>query len=324
VNEVSLRPAPAWIRLAATLIRQLPAGRYRALKWLGRSNASPFFMPMPAELGGYAFQCHLQDRIAREVCFTGRYEPQETAVVQAFLRPGMTFVDVGANWGYYTLLAAHLVGGRGRVVSLEPDPRLFPILERNVRHNGLRQVTAFRAAAAGQRGLLTLAGFDEQGANWGLSRVIGQAFEPDLPLMDRNEPGRCFAVPALRLDELFDHLRLTTIDLLKMDIEGGEGFALTGLAQSLREHRIKRLLVELHPAQLLEKGQSEDEVFAQLQQSGYRIWSVDHSPKMTRHAAYAEQLDPRCLLRPLNTYAGLHPWPHILCVAPGWEAEHRA
>jgi FkbM family methyltransferase len=325
VNEERVRPVPAWIRLAAKLIRQLPTGRHRAMNWLCRPTASPFLMPMPAELGGYAFRCHLQNRIARELCFTGRYEPQETALVQALLRPGMTFVDVGANWGYYTLLAAHLVGVRGQVVSLEPDPRMFAILEHNARHNGLRQVTAFRVAAADQRGLLTLAGFDEPGANWGISRMFGNRSElGHCPAADEAEPrptlpeaGRRFAVPAMRLDELFDYLRLTTIDLLKMDIEGAEGFALAGLANSLREHRVKRLLVELHPEQLLEHGQSEDEVFGQLRQFGYQIWIVDHSPRMTRHAASGPHLDPRLLLRPLDVYAGLHNWPSILCVAPG-------
>ena len=54
---------------------------------------------MPADFGACCFQCDLRDGIMREVCLTGRYEPQETALLQQILQPGMTFVDVGANWG---------------------------------------------------------------------------------------------------------------------------------------------------------------------------------------------------------------------------------
>ena len=85
---------------------------------------------MPREVGGFTFECDLRDAISREVCFTGRYEPLETLLVQSTLRPGMTFVDVGANWGYFTLVASHLVGSSGLVVSLEPDPRLFQFFKK--------------------------------------------------------------------------------------------------------------------------------------------------------------------------------------------------
>jgi tRNA G37 N-methylase Trm5 len=131
-------------------------------------------MRLPEELGGGFFRCDLRDSIAREVCFTGRYEPQETALVRALLGPGMSFVDVGANWGYFTLLAAHQVGRSGRVISLEPDPRLFPVLADNIAVNHLSQVTALQVAAGSESGSLTLAGFDEAGDNFGLSRVVGQ------------------------------------------------------------------------------------------------------------------------------------------------------
>ena len=111
-----LPPAPAWVRLMAKVIPKLPAGRYKAIHRLCRRPPSAFLMYMPEEMGGYAFHCDLRDGISREVCFTGYYEPQETALVRSILRPGMSFVDVGANWGYYTLLAANLVGSKGRVL----------------------------------------------------------------------------------------------------------------------------------------------------------------------------------------------------------------
>src|SRR5215213_552816 len=120
MHSAELSNAPAWVNPTAALIRHLPAGRYRVMNWICRKNPRAFWMQMAKEAGGFSFHCDLSDAIAREVCFTGRYEPQDTALVRALLEPEMTFVDVGANWGYYTLLAASLVGRKGQVISFEP------------------------------------------------------------------------------------------------------------------------------------------------------------------------------------------------------------
>jgi tRNA G37 N-methylase Trm5 len=122
------------------------------MNWIGRRGADPFWARLPAELGSLFFRCDLRDGIMREVCLTGRYEPQETALLQRILRPGMTFVDVGANWGYFTLCGAHLVGRTGRVVSIEVDPRACRTLKANVKRNMLESVTVLEVAAATRRG----------------------------------------------------------------------------------------------------------------------------------------------------------------------------
>ena len=149
-------------------------------------------------------------------------------LVQAILKPGMSFVDVGANWGYFTLLAAHQVGSGGRVVSLEPDPRLFPVLAGNIAMNHLSQAIALRVAAGSEPGWLTLAGFDEATGNFGLSRVVGS----------NHENGPLFRVAARPLDAILQETGLETVDLLKMDIEGAEGLAFQGLEQSLAQRRV--------------------------------------------------------------------------------------
>jgi FkbM family methyltransferase len=221
----------------------------------------------------------------------------------------MSFVDVGANWGYFTLLGAHLVGRRGRVISLEPDPRLFAILEANIARNDLGQVTPVPAAAADKPGTLVLAGYDEQGGNFGVSRILSEA---------RGSQTN-FAVTALSLDTLFAALKVNVIDLLKMDIEGAEGYALTGLAISLKNRRVQRLLLELHRAQLAEHGQSAREIIDLLLVAGYRGWTIDHSPRMNRRAAYCKRIEARSLLRPFDPEAALDDWPHLLWTVPGLE-----
>jgi FkbM family methyltransferase len=304
-------------------------------------------MRMPSSIGSQWFLCDLRDSIAREVCFTGLYEPQETAVVRAVLKPGMTFVDVGANWGYFTLLAAHLVGRAGRVLSLEPDPRLFQTLIGNVAMNRLDQVRALQLAAADAPGLLSLAGFDERQGNFGLSRIVDKVVEKgDIHLFADSDghadvvapvpvpvpgPGkstgmgagmdgcRIFSVAARPLDHVLAEAGIDGIDLLKMDIEGAEGMALRGMQEILSRRRVRRLLLELHPSQLQEHGQSAAEIIGRFQEWGYGGWRIDHSPKRNRRAAYHRTTSIGDILRPLEPHRVLDQWPHLLWVSPETE-----
>jgi FkbM family methyltransferase len=300
-----LPPAPLWVRGAAQFVRLLPFGRYRAIHTFPRRRGA-FRMRLPQTLGGYSFRCDLRDSISREVCFTGCYEPQETAILRTLLAPGMTFVDVGANWGYHTLLAAHLVGPTGRVLSLEPDPRSFAALQDNVEVNALRQVKALRVAAADTVGEVSLAGYQERDGNYGVSKII----------MGDQLSGT-FAVESRPLDLVLQDEGIGQVEVLKMDIEGGEDLALRGLERSLKHHQIQRILLEVHPELLAERGRKTGEVLELLTRHGYQGWRIDHSPSATRRAAYAAQPAWQDLLQPLEPGGDLDSWPHLLWLAPG-------
>ena len=305
--ENSVSAAPAWVRLAAGIIQRLPAGRYRIMDWICLRPPQAFWMRTLEELGGYSFKCDLRDAICREVCFTGRYEPQETALARGILRPGMCFLDVGANWGYFTLLAAHLVGKGGRVISLEPDPRLFSILLDNLTRNELDQAIALPHAAADSQGVLLLAGYRESGGNFGVSRVIAnQPFED-----------ACFQVLSDSLDSVLDEQGIDSVDLMKMDIEGAEALAVKGMSKSLAKKKIKHLLLELHPQQLLDQGSCADAAVEILRAVDYTGFTINHSAPVTRRWAYGQELNLWSLLRPFDPAEDLDAWPHQLWIAPG-------
>jgi FkbM family methyltransferase len=301
---------PAWASWGARVVRRLPVARYRTMNWLCRLPAPAFVAGLPGSPLGLRFECDLRNALAREVFFTGRYEPQETALVRRMLGPGGTFVDVGAHWGFFSLLAAERVGPGGRIVAVEADPRIYRALERNFGLNPdvLGRATAVHAAAADAPGVLTLAGFDEAQANWGVSRVV-----------DRPGPGDAatFEVRAEPLDALLDELGVGGVDLVKMDIEGAEALALKGMREGLAAARYRRLLIELHPAQLAEHGVGAPEVIGVLLGAGYRGWTIDHSAAANRRAAYEREASGEGLLRPLDPDGPLDAWPHQLWAAPG-------
>jgi len=305
VTGLALPEAPLWVRLTSQVIRRLPLGRYRMSNWLCARPAPPFWAEMLPESGRHQFACDLRDSIAREVCFTGRYEPLETMLVEQLLKPAMTFVDVGANWGYFTLLAARCTGPAGRVVSFEPDPRLFSLLRANLERNNLSHVVPLPLAASDRRQTIRLAGYDEEGGNWGLSRVTNRA-----------EAGT-FEVSACRIDDILDDLSAKHVDLLKMDIEGAEDLALAGMADGLDRGRYRAILLEVHPGHLAERGGDATQVFRLLSGKGYRAWRLDHSLQANHRAAYRRSVRLSDYLASFSEGTTLDAWPHLLWLAPG-------
>jgi FkbM family methyltransferase len=296
---------PLWVSASASVIRRLPAGRYQLADALTRFAREPFVAFLPADLGGASFVCDLRDTIAREACFTGRYEPQETQIAQRLLAPGMVVVDLGANWGYFTLVAAHLVGGRGTVIAIEPHPRLAAVLADNVASNGLAHVEIVRAAAAAGTGARSFVGFDEQSGNWGVSRAAREAEVPD------------FEVQTAALDGLLDERKVSRVDLVKIDVEGGEADAIRGMAGGLGTRRYRYVLVECHPAELAKMRVSIEECLRPLRQAGYHGWQIDHSAGMHRRAARSA-VSTAELVAPIDERAlAADRWPHLLWVAPG-------
>jgi FkbM family methyltransferase len=328
---------PWWIAAGRRLIQSLPAGRFRAARLLARTRPAPFAARMPAEYGGALFWCDLSDAIARDACLIGAYEPPVTQIFTRLLRPGATVVDLGANWGYFTLMAAQLAGPGGRVLALEPDPRMFDLLERNVRLNGLTTVDAFPLAAGAGRATRTLAGYAEGTGNRGTSRIVeaedsglgarkpvvlrgneqlgfvsvaseGDRFpEPRVP-----SPEPRFTVDTVPMDSFLDRHGLGSVDLIKIDVEGFEDAVLEGMAAGLARRRYRHLLIELHPALLAERSVPADRCCARLRAAGYSGWAVDHSPSAIRRAARCRRLPLAALITPARTVEPTDPWPHML------------
>jgi FkbM family methyltransferase len=303
-----IEPAPLWVSWSASAIRRLPFGRYHLANALAKYARRPFLARMPDDLGSAAFICDLHDTISREVCFTGRYEPQETQLAMGLLRPGMIAVDVGANWGYFSLVCAHAVGSSGRVIALEPDPRIHAMLAGNVAANGLSQVEVLKLAAGAGAGHLSFVGFDEQQGNWGLSRAARTLEAAD------------FECATASLDDLLDTKGAETIDLVKIDIEGAEAEAIRGMADGLRRHRYRYVLLECHPAELAGLGASVEECLEPFRRAGYKGWHIDHSLAMHRRAG-AGAVPVADLLAPIDaTKLAADPWPHLLWAAPECES----
>lgn len=186
--------------------------------------------------GGFRMHVDTAEAMGRVLTVSGTWERQVTAAFRKLLRPGDVCVDIGANTGYFTLLAAKLVGPTGRVYALEPAPETFTALLLNLNLNACSNVTALPFAAGAAMGEVF---FDDQPRGMGGRSVVrGEGRGPGttaalrVPVRD---------VPSLLQDGEIDRLRL-----VKIDVEGYEVEVLHGLESLFDTGAQPAVLVEIH------------------------------------------------------------------------------
>lgn len=175
----------------------------------------------------------------RHLFFHGTYEEPTTDLVKRLSRHGWTFVDVGANAGYFSLLAADLGGETAKVVAFEPNPRLSQMLRASVDLNGpetSRRITVVQAGCSDSRATSSLA-LSPDPRNSGLSSLepsVGDVW--DSPnLLDIN---------TVRLDE-WCMTNGYKPDAVKIDVEGHELSVIRGMTGLLERGRPGALICEL-------------------------------------------------------------------------------
>jgi FkbM family methyltransferase len=184
-------------------------------------------------------------------CWIGTYELELQKVIQVFIKPGMTVLDIGANAGFYTLAFSRLVGEKGQVWAFEPFAENMQNLLRHLRINQLRNVTLVQAAIASEPGL-------------GFFRVSADKHTGSIA-----KEGQ-YRVPTLSLDKLMDQKAFPAPDLIKMDVEGAESSILEG-AQKLLSTKKSVLFISLHGEQQMKRCQQ------MLLSAGYRIFRLNGS-----------------------------------------------
>jgi FkbM family methyltransferase len=190
---------------------------------------------------------------------TGLWAPQETLVLGGMIRPGDTFVDLGAHAGYMTVAGAHLTGPQGRVISFEPNPRTFPLLEANAQRLCHGQVRCVQAAAWSFAGPAQMSLGVVDGGNTGDNRAYVHPGSSPETLVD---------IQRVTLDEaLADEAR---VDVIKMDVQGTEAQAVRGAVETLSRHR-PLVLTEFWPQGTSEAGEDPRLVLEMYRSFGYEI-----------------------------------------------------
>jgi FkbM family methyltransferase len=211
--------------------------------------------PVMVETEVGTFLADPASRLGNELISRGVYEASLTRKIQDNLKPGGVFIDVGANVGYFSVLASRLVGREGKVVAIEPQSRLVPLIDKNLEANGCTNVTVLPVALGEEPGtaVIHLTPEINSGAS---SLVVRQRFTQESE-----------TVEVTTLDDIVASTETGTADIVKIDVEGFEVQVLRGAHESLANHRIAQLHVDAATATL--SGYSPDDVHTLIRSYGY-------------------------------------------------------
>lgn len=186
-------------------------------------------------------------------------EPYSIKLFKQSLRPGATVLDIGAHRGYYTLIATKGVGDKGRVYAFEPSPENLWLLRRNVELNGFSNVHIIGKAVSNQERKAVLYYGKDSGSN--------SLFPNSHVFKDSKAAVECISID--------NYLKEDIVDVIKIDIEGGELDALRGMQETLSKSKSLVMLCEFNPKLLREAGVDTAELLGFLKNMGFEISVVD-------------------------------------------------
>ncbi len=221
-----------------------------------------FLKPLPQSSkmeinGSKMFLTPKKGAIHRELFLYKKREPLCTDFLMqsAFLKEGDVVLDIGANIGYYVLLESQLIGKSGRIYAVEPVYNNFELLQKNLRLNNLKNVSAFQFAFGEQ---------DTKGKIYVSDKANWCAMNKDVvkgTIIGEEE------VPVETVDTFFKDKE--SPNFLRMDVEGYEYQIVKGMTETLKSDL--KMLMELHPWPPYLEPEKMQELLDILEQNGFRV-----------------------------------------------------
>ena len=198
---------------------------------------------------GAQFLMPTKDITLTPTVMSGVFERHELDIFERVCSAGATVIDVGANIGLYSVIAARRIGDSGTVYAFEPVPENIAFLRKNLELNGVRDRVAVQEVAVGEAdGELEIFLSDRQiGTHSAAKATVGG--------------GESLRVPMRSVDAFVASSGISRIDVVKVDVEGYDGQVLQGALQTLRRHK-PVLFIEYSPELLEACGQNPDEFVA--------------------------------------------------------------
>ncbi len=205
--------------------------------------------------------------VAHQLIMYCQYEPYESSLIREVLKPGMTVYDIGANLGYYVLLASECVGSTGKVFAFEPAPENLELLRRTVSENTTTNVTIHACAVGANDGEASLA--------------ISPTNSGDHQLREAADRAKV-AVPVRSTDSLIAE-GLPTADVVIMDVQGSELDAIRGMNSLLGTGSPKVIFTEFWQKGLNDRHPNGAREFLEVLTSvGFQLAIIDEKRKRVR------------------------------------------
>lgn len=201
------------------------------------------------------------------------YERHATQLMEAILKNGDVFVDVGASIGWFTLNGSNKVGKNGRVYSFEPNPLSFNLLKKNLQVNHCDNVTAEHLAVTDRSGKSSLfvVGDIWYGSTLFDPRENSKDFIDAHFADNEDKEVREYPISAISLDDYFKDKK---IDFMKIDAEGSEGKIFEGMKGVIENNPNLVIIAEFSPTALRGAGTNPDQFLASLRQKGFLVYEL--------------------------------------------------
>ncbi|WP_406285926.1 FkbM family methyltransferase [Streptomyces sp. NBC_00209] len=228
------------------------------------------------------------DVIQRYQYLFGEWEPNLSAFLRDRLRPGDTFIDVGAHRGAFSLLASHAVGPHGHVIAVEPSPQFHDDLTAAITANRRTNIQSIRSAVSDTHGRQTL--YLEDPTNLGHTTAVRP-----------RHAHMTFDVQTAPLADLISSTQFATTRIIKIDVEGAEAAAVRGLLPALTHlPDDAELVVEVTPRLLAKQGESATGIIDVLSENGFHAYTLtnDYDPTTYPRTMRHPQPPVRCTTVP--------------------------
>lgn len=235
----------------------------RVVEWI---SSRPYFTPnamLKVRRGGCVWRLNPADYICGHLFWQGALDRNDVRLISGHVHKGDCLMDIGSNFGYYSVTLANQLGGDCRVDAFEPFPDTFAKLQGNIALNSLDCIRAHQFAIGDIPGVFHMLPVE---GNTGAAYVVGGA---------GNEQGT--AVNVKTLDQFVAEQGIRRLDFVKIDVEGYEYAVLEGGRQTFGTLH-PPIMIEVCPENLARQNKSVDELMAKLREYGYRRFHVV-SPK---------------------------------------------
>ena len=248
--------------------------------------------PNRVRTNGFAMYLDRHDMVISPILLRDKiWEPFETEVFMREVKYGDVVLDIGANMGYYTLLASKIIGNNAKIYAFEPDPGNFSLLKKNMKANNIKNVVLEQKAVSNETGKIKLYSCSD---NKGDHRIY-----------DSHDGRRALDIRAVSMDDYFKDYK-GVINFIKMDIQGAEIGALQGMQALLAKNKPLKMITEYWPNGLRRFGADHEGYLKMILACGFEMFEISEENKT---------LESTTIPRLLETYTvGKDNFTNLLCI----------
>ena len=254
------------------LSQQIGGSKEAYLLKLKKQADDPESDSISVNLDGNTLFIDSNDKLAVETYLKTEYEPGTTNFLKTILKKGMNVINIGANIGYFTLLAAREVGPDGKVFAFEPFPQTVELLKKNILVNGFENVTIESKAVSNKTDFAILLTGGSSLHNFISKKKFPQLTE--------------IKVPTITVDEFLKHKNIN-IDLIFIDAEGQEPLIFEGMKKTLENKNLK-VVFEYNPFTLKFSDTTPNDLLDKIQKMGFLLYLIDENTSSLKPISKSE------------------------------------